>query len=247
MRVQFTVKRYAREARVVVPFLVASLAGRVEVRAQSAALDIEVDGAMTPVTARIVLSCTDPDGGPMAHMVSFSEGSDYEIVRDSRISISRTFRRTTKVRGLCRDAGGGRYPSGSRTVIAVDAALERDSVVALSNAERTRAGLAPLVPDTALDGVAGAHAQDMAERSYLSHVTPEGNDLAARLQVTQRAYRAAGENIAGNESARRAVRSWLTSRDHRANLLSPDYERIGVGVYRTPASPYTYYVQVFAK
>jgi len=215
--------------------------------AQSARLTVEVDGAMAPVAARIVLACPEPEGGPTSHMIGFGEGGGYDIVRDSRIFISRTFLATTVVRGRCRDGRGETYPARSWTLVAVDSSLERDSVIVLGNAERTRRGLAPLAHDAGLDGVAAAHARDMAERGYFSHVTPEGRDLAARLQAAHQTYRAAAENIAGNESARRAIHAWLTSRGHRENLLSPDYDRIGVGVYRTPSSPYTYYVQVFAK
>ncbi|MGD8276552.1 MAG: CAP domain-containing protein [Gemmatimonadota bacterium] len=215
--------------------------------AQSARLTVEVDGAMAPVTARIVLACPEPEGGPTTHMIAFGEGGEYDIVRDSRISISHTFLATTLVRGRCRDGRGETYPARSRRVVAVDATLERDSVIALGNAERAGRGIAPLAHDAGLDEVAAAHARDMAERDYFSHVTPEGRDLAARLDAAHQTYRAAAENIAGNESARRAIHAWLTSRGHRENLLSPEYDRIGVGVYRMPSSPYTYYVQVFAK
>jgi len=43
-------------------------------------------------------------------------------------------------------------------------------------------------------------------------------------------YRTAGENIAGNPSAAGAMRAWMNSPGHRANILNPNFTRIGIGV-----------------
>lgn len=133
------------------------------------------------------------------------------------------------------------------STVAVLPGSQRDSIVALSNAARRQAGVRPLVADTALDRVAMAHARDMAERSYFDHVSPEGHDLARRLGDAGITYSTAGENIAGNASAGGTVRAWLASPGHRANLLSAEFTRVGIGVFRTASSPYTYYVQVLVR
>jgi len=202
---------------------------------------------MAPVTARVVLACPDADGRPVTHLLAFGEHGDWEIVRDSRISMSRTFRATAVVRAACRDERGRLTHAHSHTVVAVDGARERAAIIDRVNAERARNGVGALAHDTGLDVVAAAHARDMAERGYFSHVSPEGWDLAARLERAQRSYRGAAENLAGNQTPRLAVQAWLDSPGHRENLLSQEYDRTGVGVYRTPSSPYTYYVQVFAR
>jgi uncharacterized protein YkwD len=85
----------------------------------------------------------------------------------------------------------------------------------------------------------------MAERGYFSHTTPEGKTFTQRLRESGASYSTAGENIAGNHSAKGAVDAWLASTGHRQNMLNPAFRRLGVGVFRTPTSPYTYYVQVF--
>jgi len=202
---------------------------------------------MSPVSARIVLDCPDVGLRPITHMLALGATADFDIVMASRIAVSRTFDRTTEVRGRCRDARGGEHPVPSVTVYAVDAAIQRDSILALGDAARADAGVGGLTPDPKLDVVATAHARDMAERGYFAHVSPEGRDLARRLAGAGIVYANAGENIGGNAGAEGAVRAWLASPGHRQNLLSPAFERIGVGVFRTPSSPYTYYVQVLAK
>jgi uncharacterized protein YkwD len=85
----------------------------------------------------------------------------------------------------------------------------------------------------------------MAEREYFSHTTPDGITFGQRLQRAGVSYSSAGENIAGNSSAGSAVQAWLNSSGHRANMLNGAFRHLGVGVFRTPSSPYTYYVQVF--
>lgn len=213
---------------------------------ESATLEVDVDGAMAPVAARIRLRCEDAAGQPMAHMLGLGPAG-YDLVSESPISVSRAFERTTEIRALCRDARGGSHPLAPRVIVAIDAAGQADSIRVLGDAARRRSGAGPLRPDAELDSLATAHARDMAERGYFGHVTPEGRGLEGRLKDGSVAYAAAGENIAGNETAAGAVRAWLDSPGHRQNLMNPAFERIGVGVYRTPSSPYTYYVQIFAK
>jgi uncharacterized protein YkwD len=201
---------------------------------------------MAPVTARIRLRCNSPAGQPMTHLLGFG-AERWEIVQDSPISLSRTFERTTEVRGLCRDGRGGSYPVAPRIVPAINAAEQRDSVRVLSHAARRRAGVNALEPDAGLDSVASRHARDMAERNYFGHETPEGRDFVRRLKDGGIVYATAAENIAGNATAAGAVQSWLESPGHRQNLLDPVFSRIGVGVYRTLAGPYTCCVQIFAR
>lgn len=209
-------------------------------------LEVSVDGSMAPVTARIRLRCPDQRAGPVVHVLTFGPGNDDRITERSTIEVERSFAVTTEVRGWCRDSRDRVRHLLPSTVLVVDEQLQRDSVVALGNAERVRAGVGRLEPDEELNIVAQAHARDMAERRYFAHVNPEGLDLAKRLRRAGIDFRAAGENIGGNSSAAAVVRAWLDSAGHRANLLGNEFTRIGVGVFRTPASPYTYYVQVFA-
>lgn len=115
--------------------------------------------------------------------------------------------------------------SGTEATLAAD-------VLAAMNAERQKAGLAPLAAST--DGLrAGkAHAEDMRDRAFFDHISPEGWTPDHRLRWTgAAAYSAGGENIAaGQPSARSIVDAWMASPVHRANILSRLFTEAGVGI-----------------
>jgi uncharacterized protein YkwD len=93
-------------------------------------------------------------------------------------------------------------------------AVERE-IIRLTNAERKRYGLAELQIDESLIKSARKHATWMTTRQTLQHT----NQPVA-------------ENIAyGQESASEAVRSWMNSSGHRANILSRGHRRIGVAAF----------------
>ena len=114
-------------------------------------------------------------------------------------------------------------------------------IVALSNAARQAAGLAPLRPDERLRTAARAHSGEMQARGYFSHTSPVGSHATPRDRawIAGFAWLDLGENIFAAEgldvrdearAARLAVEGWLSSPSHRANLLTPDFTAIGVGV-----------------
>ena len=74
----------------------------------------------------------------------------------------------------------------------------------------------------------------MYVRGYFSHVTPDGHSAFDRLQSAGVTFLAAGENIAFAPDADSAEASLLASPEHRANILAPDYVRVGIGVLHAP-------------
>ena len=111
------------------------------------------------------------------------------------------------------------------------------------NAERTSRHLIALERRPELDRVARAHSADMASRSYLSHVTPEGVDPVGRLeQGGVDGFSLAAENAGQTSKAdpgREILESWLASPAHRENLHAPPFNATGIGIAR--ASDGTYY------
>ena len=99
----------------------------------------------------------------------------------------------------------------------------------LVNAERVRQGLEPVAVDARLAVAAARHAEDMARRGYLSHVSPGGCDVRCRAAAVGFAG-IVGENIAYAATAADAVRMWLRSPAHRANILDPRWRSMGSGV-----------------
>lgn len=105
-------------------------------------------------------------------------------------------------------------------------------VVELTNLERTKAGLPPLRLNPLLTAAALAHSQDMASQDYFDHAEPDGGSPGDRIEAT--GYQSAGwaENIyAGGSTPEEVVEGWMNSPGHRANILNPEMQEIGVGYY----------------
>jgi uncharacterized protein YkwD len=116
-------------------------------------------------------------------------------------------------------------------------------VLCLINAERQRAGEAPLREDTQLQVAAQGHSEDMASRDYFEHVSPGGDTPLQRMLASGYAGGAGtglevGENIAWGTlylaTPRAAVAAWMTSPEHRANILDARFRDTGIGVCAHP-------------
>jgi uncharacterized protein YkwD len=104
----------------------------------------------------------------------------------------------------------------------------------LVNRERVERGLSMLSYDTSLVPVARAHSQEMLELGYFSHVSPNTGTLGDRLNDAEVEYTAAGENLAYAPDVGIAHRGLMQSDGHRANVLDPSWERIGIGILSAP-------------
>jgi len=123
------------------------------------------------------------------------------------------------------------------------------TVVQLTNAERSKAGLPALRSNTRLTEAAQLHADQMARAGQLEHVLSRGQYPRPedRLAAAGYAWSAYAENIAMGQSSPDAVlASWMGSSGHRANILSTNVTEIGVGYARDSAGR-PYWVQVFGR
>lgn len=99
-----------------------------------------------------------------------------------------------------------------------------------ANHERVTRGLAPLKWSDALAEAASQHAQRMAEANTLSH------QLLGEPAMTERATRAGArfsalaENVAEGPNAPDIHHQWMNSPPHRANLLDPQLDSVGIAV-----------------
>ncbi|MDT7688974.1 MAG: hypothetical protein QOE46_1733 [Acidobacteriota bacterium] len=98
------------------------------------------------------------------------------------------------------------------------------------NEERRAAGLKPVVPDPELTEVARAHSADMFARGYFAHVTPEGQSPFDRMTHAGVTFRTAGENLALAPTLKIAHTGLMNSPGHRANILRPEFGRLGIGI-----------------
>lgn len=97
------------------------------------------------------------------------------------------------------------------------AQIERN-IVELTNKEREKRGLRSLKIDFKLVRSARVHCSWMARARRMQHSSAN-----------------VAENIAmGQRSSSQALRAWMNSQGHRANILNPRYSRIGVAAYQSP-------------
>ena len=123
------------------------------------------------------------------------------------------------------------------------------TVVELTSAERTRAGIDGLAPNARLMQAAQIHAEQMAQAGRLDHVLPNATYPRPEDRLVAVAYRwqAYAENVAqGQRTAAEVVNGWMQSAGHRANIMNPTYTEMGAGYARDPGGR-PYWVQVFGK
>ncbi len=103
----------------------------------------------------------------------------------------------------------------------------------LANQARSQAGASALTLDAGLSRAARAHAQAMFAARQLSHQFKGEPSLPQRLiAATHMQLDQEGENVALDLDAGQAQQHLMHSPPHRANLLNPDYNVIGLGVVR---------------
>lgn len=135
------------------------------------------------------------------------------------------------------------FPAVREHEIVLDAAAER-AVFDLLNRARREEGLRPLAWDDVLQEVGRGHSRSMYLRGYFAHGTPECwrgdgdrggcRDPFDRMELAGVVYEVAGENLALAPTPDAAHRGLMRSPGHRENILSSDYLRVGIGVWRGP-------------
>ncbi|HOQ17723.1 MAG TPA: CAP domain-containing protein [Defluviitaleaceae bacterium] len=114
------------------------------------------------------------------------------------------------------------------------------------NNERKKVGLSPYILDDTLSKIASIKAKDMAENKYFGHVSPTYGSPFEMMKQFGISYKIAGENIAGNNSVKNAHDSFMNNPGNKANILSKNYEKIGIGIAEDERYGYVY-VQIFMK
>ncbi|WP_422448484.1 CAP domain-containing protein [Thermoanaerobacterium sp. DL9XJH110] len=100
----------------------------------------------------------------------------------------------------------------------------------LVNAERKKAGLDPLKIDMRLVDISRKKSRDMIEKNYFGHTSPTYGTPFNALKANGIAYTYAGENLAGAPTVEQAHKSLMASPGHRANILNPNYDYVGIGI-----------------
>lgn len=107
-----------------------------------------------------------------------------------------------------------------------------EQVAQIVNQERAKQGLKPLLHRADLKNVAETKAKDMVNSNYFSHTSPNYGSPFDMMKTFGIRYRTAGENIAkGQKTPQEVMNAWMNSSGHRANILNPNFDSIGVGFY----------------
>ena len=99
----------------------------------------------------------------------------------------------------------------------------------------------PLALDSELVGIARQRSDDMAQKKYIAHTSPEGVTSASLIMNEDQEFQGLlGENLAAENFTRqrgvdvetfaqRFVDTWLASPPHKDNLSYTAYDRSGIG------------------
>jgi uncharacterized protein YkwD len=109
------------------------------------------------------------------------------------------------------------------------------------------AAAAPVQLNATLQRVASGHAADMARYNYFSHTSRDGGSMVERSSRAGYPRRAMAENIAaGQLQADAAMKSWLDSPGHCANIMAPAFNEMGAAfAVNSKSSMGIYWVQLF--
>ncbi|MFZ0807128.1 MAG: CAP domain-containing protein, partial [Candidatus Sulfotelmatobacter sp.] len=114
-----------------------------------------------------------------------------------------------------------------------ESAVEQQ-LLQFANQSRQQAGAPPLTLDPGLSQAALIHAQAMLNARELSHQFQGEPSLPQRLAATtDLQLDQEGENVALDYDAEHGHQHLMLSPPHRANLLNPAYNVVGLGVVRS--------------
>jgi hypothetical protein len=109
------------------------------------------------------------------------------------------------------------------------AAVVSSVLVGLANGDRAAAGVPALAVNPLLTEAAQEKADDMAEKGYFAHTSPEGVSPWYWFGAVGYSFSQAGENLAVNFTDSDAVEAaWMNSPEHRANILNGAFTEVGI-------------------
>jgi uncharacterized protein YkwD len=98
------------------------------------------------------------------------------------------------------------------------------------NRERRAKNLRALAWSPQLATAARGHARRMARENRISHQFAGQADFASRIRSTGFRFRGVAENVAQGPDAAGIHRQWMNSPPHRANIMDPEMDSMGIGV-----------------
>lgn len=132
-------------------------------------------------------------------------------------------------------------------IVSASEAAPEQELLKLTNAERIKVGISPLTLDSALCSAARFKSNDMATHGYFYHDSPTYGKAESVLGIFGISHKSFGENIAkGQKNVEEVMAAWLSSPDHKATILNPRYNKIGLGCARN-SNGVVYWAQEFVE
>lgn len=132
-------------------------------------------------------------------------------------------------------------PPSTGTTVPLAAASPEDleaELIDATNRDRHRHGLAPLHPDTCLNGAAREWVEFLASEGQLMHRSEAGLSLSGEVDARcPGRWAVVGENLGRGPTITEIQEAFMASPTHRANVLATDYTHIGVAVTSRPDNP----------
>ena len=100
----------------------------------------------------------------------------------------------------------------------------------LINKYREENGMTTLRPISSLQKIAKLKAEDLVNNNYFAHNSPTLGTPFELMKSQGVEYKIAGENLAGNVTAKKAVDAWINSKSHRENILEEKFNYTGICV-----------------
>ena len=121
-------------------------------------------------------------------------------------------------------------------------------VLAQLNEIRVAHGLVPLELDAGLTAAASAHSQEMGTDGYFEHTSADGQAFWKRIghwyAMSGYSYWSVGENLLWSSpevDPAGALKLWMNSPEHRANILAARWRQIGVSALHVASAPGVYH------
>src|ERR1700722_7748752 len=103
-------------------------------------------------------------------------------------------------------------------------------LLAAANQERANQGLPPLHLDPVLTQASAFHAREMADHAAISHRFDDEPELADRGAQAGAHFSLISENVGEAPTSVIIHNLWIHSEGHRANLLDPEVDSVGIAI-----------------
>lgn len=119
-----------------------------------------------------------------------------------------------------------------KIINAREISLNKERVIEETNIVRVKNKLPELKESKLLDVAAKKKLEDIFEKQYFEHVSPDGTGIEKVSQDAGYEYVLIGENLAMGtfKNEKTLVDAWMGSFGHRKNILKSNYTEIGVAV-----------------